>query len=109
MGGGILSELSFFSLLTKNFVFDVNGLGNGRWDVRKVSFCCVLLKIEVMMQFNFDPRHGPRQPAMTTRGAWRLRTQREIAALLEELSAIHPIPILHKMYGQATSDQDHSW
>jgi len=40
---------------------------------------------------------------------WRLRNQKEIIALLEELSAIHPIPILHQMYEQAVSDEDHSF
>jgi len=40
---------------------------------------------------------------------WRLRNQKEIVALLEELSAIHPIQVLHDMYEQAISDEPHSW
>jgi hypothetical protein len=40
---------------------------------------------------------------------WRLRNQKEIVALLEELSAIYPIPTLHEMYEAAVSDEPHSW
>jgi hypothetical protein len=40
---------------------------------------------------------------------WRLRNQKEIVALLEELSAIYPIPTLHEMYEAAVSDAAHSW
>ena len=40
---------------------------------------------------------------------WRLRNQKEIVALLEELSAIYPIPTLHQMYEAAVSDEPHSW
>jgi hypothetical protein len=40
---------------------------------------------------------------------WRLRNQKEIVALLEELSAIYPIPTLHDMYEAAVSDEAHSW
>ena len=29
--------------------------------------------------------------------------------LLEELSAIHPVPVLHQMYEQAVTDAAHSW
>ncbi len=40
---------------------------------------------------------------------WRLRNQREVMALMEELSAVYPIPILHQMYETALSDEDHSF
>jgi hypothetical protein len=40
---------------------------------------------------------------------WRLRNQKEIWALLEELSAIYPIPTLHEMCEAAVSDEPHSW
>ena len=40
---------------------------------------------------------------------WRLRNQKEIVALLEELSAIYPIPTLHEMYEAAVGDEPHSW
>ncbi len=40
---------------------------------------------------------------------WRLRNQREVMALMEELSAVYPIPILHQMYETAISDEDHSF
>ena len=40
---------------------------------------------------------------------WRLRNQKEILALMEELSAVYPIPILYEMYETAISDEDHSW
>ena len=40
---------------------------------------------------------------------WRLRNQKEIVALLEELSAIQPIPVLHQMYEQAVSDEPFSF
>jgi hypothetical protein len=40
---------------------------------------------------------------------WRLRNQKEIVAVLEELSAIYPIPTLHQMYEAAVSDEPHSW
>jgi hypothetical protein len=38
-----------------------------------------------------------------------LRNQKEIVALLKELSAIYPIPTLHEMYEAAVSDEPHSW
>jgi hypothetical protein len=40
---------------------------------------------------------------------WRLRNQKEIVALLEELSAIYPIQTLLEMYEAAVSDEPHSW
>lgn len=40
---------------------------------------------------------------------WRLRNQKEIIALLEELSALYPIPVLHEMYETAISDEDYSF
>ena len=40
---------------------------------------------------------------------WRPRNQREVVSLMEELSAIYPIPILHQMYEAALSDEDHSF
>ena len=40
---------------------------------------------------------------------WRLRNQREVMALMEELSAVYPIQILHQMYEAALSDEDHSF
>ncbi len=40
---------------------------------------------------------------------WRLRNQREVLSLLEELSAVYPIDILHQMYETAISDDDHSF
>jgi len=40
---------------------------------------------------------------------WRLRNQKELVSLLEELSAVHPVPTLHQMYEQAVSDQPHSF
>ena len=40
---------------------------------------------------------------------WRLRNQKEIVALLEELSAIYPVETLHQMYLQAVEDQPYSW
>ncbi len=40
---------------------------------------------------------------------WRLRNQREVMALMEELSAVYPIQILHQMYETAISDEDHSF
>jgi hypothetical protein len=38
-----------------------------------------------------------------------LRNFKEIVALLEELSAIYPVPTLHEMYEAAVSDEAHSW
>ena len=35
---------------------------------------------------------------------WRLRNQKEIQALMEELSAIYPVKILHEMYEEATKE-----
>ena len=35
---------------------------------------------------------------------WRLRNQKEIQALMEELSAIYPVKILHDMYEEATKE-----
>ena len=40
---------------------------------------------------------------------WRLRNQKEILALMEELSAVYPIAILYEMYETAISDEDHSF
>jgi len=40
---------------------------------------------------------------------WRLRNQKEILALMEELSALYPISILYEMYETAISDEDHSF
>ena len=40
---------------------------------------------------------------------WRLRNQREVLSLMEELSAVYPIDILHQMYETAISDEDHSF
>ena len=40
---------------------------------------------------------------------WRLRNQKEILALMEELSALYPIPVLHEMYEAAINDEDHSF
>ena len=40
---------------------------------------------------------------------WRLRNQKEVQALMEELSAIHPVKVLHEMYEMAISDEDHSF
>ena len=40
---------------------------------------------------------------------WRLRNQKEIYALLEELSALYPIPVLHQMYETALEDEPHSF
>ncbi len=40
---------------------------------------------------------------------WRLRNQREVLSLLEELSAVYPIDVLHQMYETAISDADHSF
>ena len=40
---------------------------------------------------------------------WRLRNQNELKALLEELSAIYPVAVLHEMYELAISDADHSF
>ena len=39
---------------------------------------------------------------------WRLRNQREVLSLMEELSAVYPIDILHQMYETAIGDEDHS-
>ena len=40
---------------------------------------------------------------------WRLRNQKEIEAIIEELSALYPKDILLDMYNLAVSDQDFSW
>jgi hypothetical protein len=40
---------------------------------------------------------------------WRLRNQKEIVALMEELSAIYPMQTLHQMYEAAITDEDHSF
>ncbi len=40
---------------------------------------------------------------------WRLRNQREVMALMEELSAVYPIDVLHNMYETALQDEDHSF
>ncbi len=40
---------------------------------------------------------------------WRLRNQKEVMALMEELSAVYPIPVLHQMYETALADEEHSF
>jgi hypothetical protein len=40
---------------------------------------------------------------------WRLRNYKEIQALLEELSAIYPIPVLQEMYHQAVEEPYSFW
>ena len=40
---------------------------------------------------------------------WRLRNQKEIASLTEELSALYPSNVLREMYETAITDQDHSF
>ena len=40
---------------------------------------------------------------------WRLRNAQELSSLLEELSAIHPIPILKQMYERATEERFSFW
>jgi hypothetical protein len=40
---------------------------------------------------------------------WRLRNAKEIVALMEELSALYPIPILREMYETAISDAPYSF
>jgi hypothetical protein len=40
---------------------------------------------------------------------WRLRNAKEIQALLEELSAIYPIPVLQEMYLQAVDEPYSFW
>ena len=40
---------------------------------------------------------------------WRLRNQKEILSLMEELSALYPIPVLYEMYEAAISDEDHNF
>jgi len=40
---------------------------------------------------------------------WRLRNAKEIAALMEELSALYPIPVLREMYESATTDAPYSF
>ena len=40
---------------------------------------------------------------------WRLRNQKEVQALMEELSAIHPVKVLREMREMAISDEDHSF
>ena len=40
---------------------------------------------------------------------WRLRNQREVMSLMEELSAIYPVQVLHQMYEAALLDEDHSF
>lgn len=40
---------------------------------------------------------------------WRLRSAKEIQALLEELSAIYPVKVLREIYETAVSDEDHSF
>ena len=39
---------------------------------------------------------------------WRLRNQREVLALMEELSAIYPVKVLHQMYEMAI-EEPHSF
>ena len=40
---------------------------------------------------------------------WRLRNQKEIIALMEELSAIYPVKVLHEMYETAVSEPHSFW
>ena len=40
---------------------------------------------------------------------WRLRNAKEITALMEELSALYPIPVLKEMYETAISDPYSFW
>ena len=40
---------------------------------------------------------------------WRLRNRKELGSLLEELSALHPVPTLHRMYETAINDEEHSF
>jgi hypothetical protein len=40
---------------------------------------------------------------------WRLRNQKEIIALMEELSALYPMQVLHEMFETAISDEQHSF
>ena len=40
---------------------------------------------------------------------WRLRNFKEIQSLLEELSALYPVRVLHEMYATAITDEDHSF
>ena len=40
---------------------------------------------------------------------WRLRNQKEILALMEELSAMYDMRTLYQMYEMAISDEDHSF
>lgn len=40
---------------------------------------------------------------------WRLRNAKEIQAVMEELSALYPVHVLHEMYETAISDEDHSF
>jgi hypothetical protein len=40
---------------------------------------------------------------------YRLRNAKEIAALLEELTAIYPVQTLYQMFEAAVSDEPFSW
>ena len=40
---------------------------------------------------------------------WRLRNQREVFSLMEELSAVYPIDILHQMYETAIEEEHSFW
>ena len=40
---------------------------------------------------------------------WRLRNFKEIQSLIEELSALYPVRVLHEMYETAITDEDHSF
>jgi hypothetical protein len=40
---------------------------------------------------------------------WRLRSHKEMEAIFEELSALHPIKVLREMYEMAISDEDYSF
>ena len=40
---------------------------------------------------------------------WRLRNQFEIQALMQELSALYPMQVLHEMYETAITHEDHSF
>ena len=40
---------------------------------------------------------------------WRLRNQKEIISLMEELSALYPVNVLHEMYSMATEEPHSFW
>ena len=41
--------------------------------------------------------------------AWRLRNQKEIVSLVQELSALYPVRVLHDMYEVATEEHHSFW